>query len=405
VGDRLSSQYLPNDAKMRVISKGGLLERKRTELTRTELYEKVWTTPILQLAQEFGLSDVGLAKLCRRHGIPLPGLGYWRKRETGHDPGQLPLPPSERPGLESIEIVASQKPADILHYLASQEIPEISVKWDSTLSHPFTLRTEKLFDRSKQEEKGLLIPNGAEVFHIHVSRNSLPRTLRILDAFLSACEEKQYALQWPKEAEAKLSVTVLDETIQFQITESVKAKNHVLTGEEKKNPWLAPRWDYCVTGQLRFAITNLPYSDFNIQHSWGDGKFQRLEECLGKIIVGLGTASIVTKKDREETLQRQREWAEAERREEEERQFQEEFSRKEKVLREFIKGWRENQEIGEFLGALVLEAEQQGLNDAERGNVEELLKWGKAYSRSLNPLVRLRESTQEFLRPSDDDPF
>ncbi len=119
---------------MRVISKGGLLERKRTKLTRKELYEKVWTTPILQLAQEFGLSDVGLAKLCRRHGIPLPGLGYWRKRETGHDPGQVPLPPSERPGLESIEIVASQKPADILDYFASQEIPEISVKWDSTLS-------------------------------------------------------------------------------------------------------------------------------------------------------------------------------------------------------------------------------------------------------------------------------
>ena len=96
------------------------MDIKRTRLIRTELYEKVWATPMLQLAQEFGISDVGLAKLCRRHNIPLPGLGYWRKRETGHDPGRVPLPPASNQTMVLIEIIASQKPEDIKALLADQ---------------------------------------------------------------------------------------------------------------------------------------------------------------------------------------------------------------------------------------------------------------------------------------------
>jgi hypothetical protein len=30
-----------------------------------------------KLGWEFGISDVGLAKLCRRYEIPVPGRGYW----------------------------------------------------------------------------------------------------------------------------------------------------------------------------------------------------------------------------------------------------------------------------------------------------------------------------------------
>ena len=40
------------------------------ELTREELYKRVWSTPMSKLAADFGLSDVGLAKVCKRHKIP-----------------------------------------------------------------------------------------------------------------------------------------------------------------------------------------------------------------------------------------------------------------------------------------------------------------------------------------------
>lgn len=47
-----------------------------TKLTRRNLYEKVWSQPIRTLAKEFGISDVGLKKICTRHHIPTPGLGH-----------------------------------------------------------------------------------------------------------------------------------------------------------------------------------------------------------------------------------------------------------------------------------------------------------------------------------------
>ena len=35
-------------------------------LTRKELYEKVWSQPVHKLAKEYGISDVGLKKICER---------------------------------------------------------------------------------------------------------------------------------------------------------------------------------------------------------------------------------------------------------------------------------------------------------------------------------------------------
>jgi hypothetical protein len=49
---------------------------QEVKLSREDLHEKVWTTPIRKLAPEFGLSDVGLAKICKKHQIPRPGLSY-----------------------------------------------------------------------------------------------------------------------------------------------------------------------------------------------------------------------------------------------------------------------------------------------------------------------------------------
>jgi hypothetical protein len=44
-------------------------------LTREELYERVWKELMTKLAKEFGLSDRGLAKICERNGISiLPGF-------------------------------------------------------------------------------------------------------------------------------------------------------------------------------------------------------------------------------------------------------------------------------------------------------------------------------------------
>jgi hypothetical protein len=39
--------------------------RQNSTWNRQELYEKVWQFPLRKLAIEYGISDVGLAKVCR----------------------------------------------------------------------------------------------------------------------------------------------------------------------------------------------------------------------------------------------------------------------------------------------------------------------------------------------------
>jgi hypothetical protein len=78
-------------------------------LTRQELYNRVWAEPVHTLAKQFGLSNVGLGKACRRHNIHVPPRGYWARKTAGHTMRQPPLPPS-REGDETVTLLGSPRP-------------------------------------------------------------------------------------------------------------------------------------------------------------------------------------------------------------------------------------------------------------------------------------------------------
>ncbi len=59
---------------------------------REELYERVWNKPVVKVAEEYGVSDVAIAKVCRKLSVPIPGRGYWAKKEHGHTVTRKPLP-------------------------------------------------------------------------------------------------------------------------------------------------------------------------------------------------------------------------------------------------------------------------------------------------------------------------
>ncbi len=53
------------------------------KIKRSALHELVWAKPMTQIGKELGISDVGLAKACRRHCIPVPPRGHWAKLAAG----------------------------------------------------------------------------------------------------------------------------------------------------------------------------------------------------------------------------------------------------------------------------------------------------------------------------------
>src|SRR5882724_9856135 len=103
------------------------MEPEHVELRRADLYTQVWTVPVQRLAKRFGLSDVGLAKVCRKFNIPVPPVGYWARKQHGYKVEQPPLPPLSQ-GVREVVVIERRperpKPSPEVEALVASEPEE-----------------------------------------------------------------------------------------------------------------------------------------------------------------------------------------------------------------------------------------------------------------------------------------
>jgi hypothetical protein len=369
---------------------------ERIRLTRAELYERVWATPMRTLAKEFGMSDVGLAKICRRHNLPVPPVGYWRRKETGYKVKRPSLPPA-KDGREHLDIYIRERLRPEFEELARQTAPKIAIAPD--ISHPLVLRSEKLLDRGKVNQHGLVISKDGALQHLLVSREQLPRALKVLNALLLALEERGQSASWPKEENASLAVNIDGEAVRFSLSEPTDSAPHVLTPTEVKHPWSAPKYDYKLTGKLQLQIANLPHFMGPIRRTWADGKQQRIEDCIGDFMVGLTVAAAAIKKNRQQTEERHRRREEERKREEEERRIAEEHERKAELVTELIGNWEEAVRLRKFVEAIEQETVGSNFSEAESNDILQVVEWVRQYADTLDPMCDLPEAIEEFVRP------
>jgi hypothetical protein len=100
-------------------------------LRRSELYVLVWEKAVQRVAVDIGVSDVAVAKACRRNGIPVPERGYWRRKEWGYKVKQRPLP----------SLPNGSDPAIIFHATARAKDP----------GTPEVLSAEEQFERRPEK--------------------------------------------------------------------------------------------------------------------------------------------------------------------------------------------------------------------------------------------------------------
>ncbi|MHB8870443.1 MAG: hypothetical protein ACYC6T_17905 [Thermoleophilia bacterium] len=161
--------------------------QSKTTYHRETLYEEVWAEPVKMLAARYGVSDVALGKTCRKMAIPLPGRGYWAKKKAGKAPPQPPLPalPSGIPDVLDVQGATPPRTErtaspETEARMAEEEAKEatIFVSEELTRPHPLVREARRLLGRRKQTTTRCL--------DISVSRDSLDRALRIMDALLKA---------------------------------------------------------------------------------------------------------------------------------------------------------------------------------------------------------------------------
>lgn len=61
---------------------------------REVLYKEVWEQPVTKVAENYGVSDVMIHKVCKALNIPVPPRGYWAKKQAGQAVEIIPLPES-----------------------------------------------------------------------------------------------------------------------------------------------------------------------------------------------------------------------------------------------------------------------------------------------------------------------
>lgn len=59
---------------------------------RATLYEETLAEPMSSSAKRYNISDVALAKVCRKPGVPVPPRGYWARIRNGYKVTEPPLP-------------------------------------------------------------------------------------------------------------------------------------------------------------------------------------------------------------------------------------------------------------------------------------------------------------------------
>jgi hypothetical protein len=359
--------------------------------TRNELYEKIWNTPTIKLAKDFRLSDVALGKICKKHSIPKPPLGYWAKLAHGKTVSRPPLPNIDDQRLERIEIrkrplfSGGPKP----QAREQEKDASIAVPERLTSPHPLVRSTIDALKNLTPDETGILRSRTGGCLNVRVGRQSVGRAMRLMDALIKVLEARGSSVNvLERDRTHPTCVKILDETIEVELREGLNRREKQFTAaelrERERSSWLRDRKEYEFYPSGNFVFMILTYCGEGVRKVWSDGKRQRLENCLNSIVAGLGVAAEGVKAHRLKLERWEQERQEEQRRrwEEEERRHKEE--EKIKDLERWVANWNQSRKIREFLSEVEKAAAENPAKKTD--NLSDWLSWARAYADSIDPI-------------------
>lgn len=347
---------------------------QQSVLSREELYQLVWSTPMRRLAEKFETSDVWLGQLCNKHHVPKPPVGYWRKREAGKSPPVPPLPACPDPNLSRVIIetkpspprrssLAAQFPDIVAAIDAVKRHGEIHVPSELKDPHPLILATVNAMKNPSKSRygvgEGFVAPDPSHddpTMRLWCHPLRVDRCLRIMDTLFKTLSVLGHEIEvGHQRREPSMWVDMCGKDALVRITERCTQEPHRPTPEEKarlkKYPYLTlPRMDYKPTGRLRIDAKCLGHFEWN--GNWEDTPELALERKLARVIIGM--LEIVAKeRDFDVRVERnRREDAARKEREEEERRQEEEARRFFESLIAGMESWEQSVRLRRYIAAI-----------------------------------------------------
>jgi len=367
-----------------------------TRLTRRQLYDLVWDQPMTKLAARFGLSDVGLRKICHKHRVPTPPAGYWAKKAYGKRVTAKPLPNDAN----ETEIViregsAANEPEAIAEAritLAAAAALAASAPGVTT-PNSIVERTLTKLANTKRRADGLLRSEGATFVRVAVRPQSLERAGEVLHEFVAAAETAGLRLAKHEDGAAWICD---GESVAFELVEVTDQVPHVATEAELRavakwkrdreethrrygywQDWGEPRipqWEHRYQGPLAIRLEKVriqsersPWGD-TIVSSFADSKTRPVTKIIPRAVGTIGAIAAAKKANREFDARRRAAATEAARQHE---QMQLRRAHEQKAIALLEKLLAEQEEEGRLRSlAHALRA-----RDHRGSRTEEFLKW------------------------------
>lgn len=364
---------------------------------REELYKEVWDQPLVKLAPKYGISAVALGKVCDKLQIPLPGRGYWIKKEFGKSVERLPLPEAKNlPVVHRLKFPQPQEAVPTAPSALPPAPPKVPTdpEWVSIVAfesrnialntnlkrHPLVKESERILKRATADARGILEPPafGEPCLDLRVSKQSLERALDLVNAVIQTLEAEGFPVSVER-GKHETGVEIFGHRVRFALAEKARV---VGRRQVKEYSWTRTEFDYKSTEELEFRVGNYSHGQ-----KFRDGKNSRLESQLSACVAALmreGRASVISAKLEE---QRKIEEATKEReREELARRIAEEEKRV-KDLDVWVMNWTRAKQTREFVAALEKVWAQEGHDLSPETPKGQRILWMKQQADRLDPML------------------
>lgn len=354
---------------------------KQIEFTREDLYKMVWERPVLVIAKEIGVSDVAVAKACRKAGIPLPNRGHWAIVKSGRAVKTPPLPNPKPDQLNSVWFTVLENPPPKPPKIEVPAGPLIDIP--TGLVKPHRLVAElKAAAKGQKEYKGVIPLNYQKFLRVRTSAAQLERALILMDTLIKQFEDKGYKVRI-SEKNAETELVLKEGTIVFRLDERTKQMSPSpppprppgRRGEHYYDPW---RPAYILVGTGKFTL-EFSRGLCNCPSTWKDRAKASLEAQLHEVIAAIPSweaALLANRIQREEREARERE---AENRRVSVARTQEILRLQRIKLVNNLRAWEQAERLRRFIAAF----EQKGDQSPE---AQAWLEWANLQVQALDPL-------------------
>ena len=266
------------------------------ELSREELYERIWSSPMTQVAAELGISDVALAKRCKKLNVPKPPVGYWAKIAAGQTPTKQVLPAEPKP----IEYEPLDAP-----------IPgTLPVPASLLQLHPMAMELKSLLRAAIPDTDQRLKVEDRTVPRVTVSKALIEPAVKALHVIVTTVEARgifycqsrsKYDVAYFEKGHDRLNLTIEEATAMVTRAPTAPEKRHPTARWQTQFPELSGKLSISISAERHAARPK----------TWTESDKLPLEEVLAKVVQAICKHYSDLEREHAQTMERHRKESEA----------------------------------------------------------------------------------------------